>query len=152
MAKVSKVFGFCSPYMDRFYKKQMGELIIEGNGYYNPANHYKNRHDDNMDMLFSFDIERILWNLQDITKLYRAEHMLDDNLMTHIAESTQAHMEWIFREELAAHYGEPIEHEEDATTDLDQHIDFPTDSELQDALRTIRMHSKQSSFTTKKVA
>jgi hypothetical protein len=138
-------FGFQTRYFDPFYKKDFGELIIVGQAKFIAKNmepEWTFIDADIWEDVFNFDIESITWEGIDITKLYHAKCMLDDTLKDVIEKATYSHLEWVFKAEIAEHFGQTAEVEaQDQTTDLEQHIEFPTAEELQHAFTVIRNSS-----------
>ena len=141
-------FGFQTRYFDPYHKKDFGELIIIGKAKFIAKNmepEWSMIDADIWDTVFNFDIESIKWEGIDITKLYHAKCMLDDTLKDVIEKATYSHLEWVFKAEIAAHFGQEIEYEEqDQTADLDQHIPYPSAEELQHALTIIRNSSRKA--------
>lgn len=145
---MSTQFGFQTRYFDPYYKKDFGELIIVGKAKFNAKNierEWLSIDADVWDTVFNFDIDSITWEGIDITKLYYAKCMLDDTLKDVIEKATYSHLEWVFKSEIAAAFGQEIEIEEqDHTTDLDQNITYSTAEELQHAFTVIRNSTKKS--------
>lgn len=146
-------FGFQTRYFDSYYKKDCGELIIVGQAKFMPDNiepEWLNIDRDVWEVVFSFDIDSIIWNGIDITKLYKfrvpghnQNNILDSGLFDVIEDATYSHLEWVFKAEIAQAFGREMEYEpQDDTTDRDQHIDYPTAEQMQMAFEVIRKSSK----------
>jgi hypothetical protein len=134
-------FGFQTRYFNDFYKKDLGALVITGKCEYREFNHedddWNGRDGFDPESVFSFDIEQILWENENITKMYHTGNMLDGSLEDVINKSTLQHLEWVFKAEIAAHFGEVLEQDTNPNDRYESELQFPTAEEIMGAIDTI---------------
>lgn len=114
MKKQTKQFVFDTPIVNDYKgAKHVGYARIFGKGYYHPNSHEAIEADDDVEALFTFDVEQVLTkyngNEQDSTNAYRIAKDLSDTFADIIEKATMAHMSYLFQDEVNEHWGRNAE-------------------------------------------
>ncbi len=140
--KITKQFVFNTPIFD--YKNKLVDYArIEGKGYLHTNNFETDESDNDPESLFSFDIERVtLQSGTDITEAYKLSVLLRDSLADIIEKATLAHMEYIFKINVDAHYGREVASGLGYTS---PHAKLAREDYQRDAMETMRRDNEQQS-------
>lgn len=92
------------------YGSDKGKLIgyarVTGKAYYYDQRHADDKHDDDNESLFDFDIDTVMIGADNVTEAYRWSNQLSDTFADIINDACQDHAAFIFAKEVEEYWDE----------------------------------------------